>query len=145
MRASSTLDEQRGGGYLTQSRYRLRYPHLNATHVLAGGQDRVIGAYVHQLEGKCADHGAESAQWFANGYFGRSWSSLNATAFSTIAEVCFVSHCAPTLLNMAISGLRDRVGMSSISMGLSLLLNAYRSGLRPWTPARRGTTTTGTT
>lgn len=28
----------------------------------------------------------ESAQWFANGYFGRAWGGLNATAFSTIAE-----------------------------------------------------------
>ena len=28
----------------------------------------------------------ESAQWFANGYFGRSWGSMNATAFNTIAE-----------------------------------------------------------
>jgi hypothetical protein len=55
MQASSTLDEQRGGGYLTRSRYRLRYPHLNATHVLAGGQDRVIGAYIHQLERICAN------------------------------------------------------------------------------------------
>jgi acid phosphatase len=43
---------------------------LNATSVLAGAQDRVI----------------ESAQWFANGYFGRAWAGLNATAFSTIAE-----------------------------------------------------------
>jgi acid phosphatase len=51
-------------------KYRLRYPHLNATSVLAGAQDRVI----------------ESAQWFANGYFGRAWAGLNATAFSTIAE-----------------------------------------------------------
>ena len=28
----------------------------------------------------------ESAQWFALGYFGRSWASLNGTMFSTIAE-----------------------------------------------------------
>jgi acid phosphatase len=51
-------------------KYRLRYPHLNATTVLAGYQDRVI----------------ESAQWFAQGYFGRAWAGLNATAFKTIAE-----------------------------------------------------------
>jgi acid phosphatase len=51
-------------------KYRLRYPHLNATSVLAGDQDRVI----------------ESAQWFAQGYFGRAWQGLNATAFSKIGE-----------------------------------------------------------
>ena len=28
----------------------------------------------------------ESAQWFAQGYFGRSWAALNATEFFTIAE-----------------------------------------------------------
>ena len=28
----------------------------------------------------------ESAQWFAQGYFGRSWITLNATLFSTIPE-----------------------------------------------------------
>ena len=38
--------------------------------MLAGLQDRVV----------------ESAQWFALGYFGRGWASLNATAFSVIAE-----------------------------------------------------------
>jgi acid phosphatase len=38
--------------------------------VLAGKQDRVI----------------ESAQWFAQGYFGRNWATLNAIAFSTINE-----------------------------------------------------------
>ncbi|KAH8099980.1 phosphoglycerate mutase-like protein, partial [Cristinia sonorae] len=50
--------------------FRLTYPHLEATTILAGFQDRVI----------------ESSQWFAQGYFGRSWATLNATAFSTIAE-----------------------------------------------------------
>ncbi|KAF7971067.1 hypothetical protein HWV62_22123 [Athelia sp. TMB] len=50
--------------------FRLKYPHLLGTSILAGNQDRVI----------------ESAQWFANGYFGRSWGDMNATAFSTIGE-----------------------------------------------------------
>ena len=50
--------------------FRLKYPTLQADSVLAGLQDRVV----------------ESAQWFALGYFGRSWASLNATMFSTIAE-----------------------------------------------------------
>lgn len=54
----------------TNGSFRLKYPHLQADGVLAGYQDRVI----------------ESAQWFAQGYFGRSWASLNATEFSTIAE-----------------------------------------------------------
>lgn len=44
---------------------------MQADSILAGFQDRVI----------------ESAQWFAQGYFGRSWAAtLNATEFSTIAE-----------------------------------------------------------
>ena len=38
--------------------------------MLAGNQDRVV----------------ESAQWFAQGYFGRGWGSMNASAFSTINE-----------------------------------------------------------
>lgn len=50
--------------------FALKYPHLQATELLVGYQDRVL----------------ESAQWFANGYFGRQWPSLNATAFKTIAE-----------------------------------------------------------
>ncbi|KZP28916.1 phosphoglycerate mutase-like protein [Athelia psychrophila] len=50
--------------------FRLKYPALLGTSILAGAQDRVI----------------ESAQWFANGYFGRAWAGLNATAFSTIGE-----------------------------------------------------------
>ncbi|KAI0649365.1 phosphoglycerate mutase-like protein [Trametes meyenii] len=50
--------------------FRLKYPTLVADGVLAGLQDRVV----------------ESAQWFAQGYFGRNWATLNATAFSTIAE-----------------------------------------------------------
>ena len=50
--------------------FAMKYPHLRATSLLAGGQDRVL----------------ESAQWFANGYWGRAWGSLNATAFTTIAE-----------------------------------------------------------
>ncbi len=48
----------------------MKYPHLQVDSILAGLQDRVV----------------ESAQWFALGYFGRSWTSLNATMFSTIAE-----------------------------------------------------------
>ena len=28
----------------------------------------------------------ESAQWFANGYFGRDWATLNATMFQVIPE-----------------------------------------------------------
>ena len=43
---------------------------MQADSVLAGNQDRVV----------------ESAQWFAEGYFGRSWGSMNASAFSTINE-----------------------------------------------------------
>ncbi|TCD65148.1 acid phosphatase pho5 [Steccherinum ochraceum] len=50
--------------------FRLNYPQLNATTILAGLQDRVV----------------ESAQWWAQGYFGRAWAGLNATAFSTIPE-----------------------------------------------------------
>ncbi|KAI0768162.1 phosphoglycerate mutase-like protein [Trametes elegans] len=50
--------------------FRLKYPQLQANAILAGLQDRVV----------------ESAQWFAQGYFGRDWPTLNATAFSTIAE-----------------------------------------------------------
>ncbi|KAI0784218.1 phosphoglycerate mutase-like protein [Abortiporus biennis] len=50
--------------------FRLNYPDLQATSILAGLQDRVV----------------ESAQWFAEGYFGRSWSGLNSTVFSTIPE-----------------------------------------------------------
>nr|VWO95905.1 Major glycerophosphoinositol permease GIT3 (GroPCho permease GIT3) (Glycerophosphodiester transporter GIT3) [Ganoderma boninense] len=50
--------------------FRLKYPQLQADSILAGLQDRVV----------------ESAQWFAQGYFGRSWATLNATEFSTIAE-----------------------------------------------------------
>ena len=50
--------------------FRLKYPNLQADSVLAGLQDRVV----------------ESAQWFAQGYFGRSWTDLNATEFATIAE-----------------------------------------------------------
>ncbi|TBU32593.1 phosphoglycerate mutase-like protein, partial [Dichomitus squalens] len=50
--------------------FRLKYPKLQADSILAGNQDRVV----------------ESAQWFAQGYFGRSWATLNGTEFSTIAE-----------------------------------------------------------
>ncbi|KIY42852.1 phosphoglycerate mutase-like protein [Fistulina hepatica ATCC 64428] len=48
--------------------FRLRYPNLNATGVLAGGSDRVV----------------ESAQWFREGYFGRYADSIST--FSIIAE-----------------------------------------------------------
>lgn len=51
-------------------RFKLKYPQLNATSVLAGKQDRVI----------------ESAQWFAQGYFGRAWTNLSSSAFSTLSE-----------------------------------------------------------
>lgn len=51
-------------------RFRLRYPALQGTTVLAGAQDRVV----------------ESAQWFAAGYFGRAWAGLNASAFATLGE-----------------------------------------------------------
>ncbi|KAH9945329.1 phosphoglycerate mutase-like protein [Epithele typhae] len=50
--------------------FALAYPHLRATGVLAGNQDRVL----------------ESAQWFAQGYFGRGWGAMNASAFATINE-----------------------------------------------------------
>ncbi|TFK49614.1 phosphoglycerate mutase-like protein [Heliocybe sulcata] len=50
--------------------FRLKYPQFNATSILAGGQDRVI----------------ESAQWFANGYYGRIWPNISSTVFSEIAE-----------------------------------------------------------
>ncbi|OJT15560.1 Thiamine-repressible acid phosphatase pho4 [Trametes pubescens] len=50
--------------------FRLRYPTLKVDGILAGLQDRVV----------------ESAQWFAQGYFGRSWATLNATEFTTLAE-----------------------------------------------------------
>ncbi|KAI0661591.1 phosphoglycerate mutase-like protein [Cubamyces menziesii] len=50
--------------------FRLKYPTLQADGILAGLQDRVV----------------ESAQWFAQGYFGRSWATLNASEFSTIGE-----------------------------------------------------------
>ncbi|KAI0346521.1 phosphoglycerate mutase-like protein [Trametopsis cervina] len=50
--------------------FKLKYPQLTPTTVLAGLQDRVV----------------ESAQWFANGYFGRDWASLNSTMFKVIAE-----------------------------------------------------------
>ncbi|KAI0833306.1 phosphoglycerate mutase-like protein [Trametes gibbosa] len=50
--------------------FRLKYPKLVADGILAGLQDRVV----------------ESAQWFAQGYYGREWASLNATALSTIGE-----------------------------------------------------------
>ncbi|KAF9041054.1 phosphoglycerate mutase-like protein [Hymenopellis radicata] len=50
--------------------FRLRYPDLEATTVLAGLQDRVV----------------ESAQWFAAGYFGRDWATLQDSIFSTIPE-----------------------------------------------------------
>ncbi|KAI0084033.1 phosphoglycerate mutase-like protein [Irpex rosettiformis] len=52
------------------AQFKLKYPDLVPTSVLAGLQDRVI----------------ESAQWFANGYFGRDWAALNATMFQTIPE-----------------------------------------------------------
>lgn len=32
------------------------------------------------------DEVIESAQWFAQGYFGRAWQNLNTSAFSTINE-----------------------------------------------------------
>ncbi|KAJ7077123.1 phosphoglycerate mutase-like protein [Mycena belliarum] len=48
--------------------FRLRYPDLAAPVVLAGNQDRVV----------------ESAQWFAQGFFGRAWA--NGSAFETIQE-----------------------------------------------------------
>ncbi|PSR78997.1 hypothetical protein PHLCEN_2v7184 [Hermanssonia centrifuga] len=50
--------------------FALKYPHLKASTLLAGLQDRVV----------------ESAQWFANGYFGRAWGGLNATTLQTIPE-----------------------------------------------------------
>ncbi|KAK7463400.1 hypothetical protein VKT23_006755 [Stygiomarasmius scandens] len=51
-------------------RFKLRYPALEATSVLAGDQDRVV----------------ESARWFAMGYFGREWAALEHEIFSTIPE-----------------------------------------------------------
>ncbi|KAJ8519066.1 hypothetical protein ONZ45_g3959 [Pleurotus djamor] len=50
--------------------FRLNYPHLKVDNVLAGDQDRVI----------------ESAQWFSQGYFGRTWNNLSSSVFSTIPE-----------------------------------------------------------
>ncbi|KAJ7476057.1 phosphoglycerate mutase-like protein [Mycena latifolia] len=50
--------------------FRLRYPNLAASSVLAGNQDRVV----------------ESAQWFSQGFFGRAWANLSASVFSTIQE-----------------------------------------------------------
>ncbi|KAL1739919.1 histidine phosphatase superfamily, partial [Schizophyllum fasciatum] len=50
--------------------FKLKYPNLTATTVLAGDQDRVV----------------ESAQWFSMGYFGRDWFTLQEKAFDTIAE-----------------------------------------------------------
>ena len=50
--------------------FRLKYPQFNATSILAGYQDRVI----------------ESAQWFAQGYYGRIWPNISSTVFSTIPE-----------------------------------------------------------
>lgn len=50
--------------------FKLKYPDLNATTVLAGDQDRVV----------------ESAQWFSMGYFGRDWFTLQDTMFETIPE-----------------------------------------------------------
>ncbi|KAI0366123.1 phosphoglycerate mutase-like protein [Pilatotrama ljubarskyi] len=50
--------------------FRLKYPTLEVDGILAGLQDRVV----------------ESAQWFAQGYFGRAWTALNSTMFSTIGE-----------------------------------------------------------
>ncbi|KAJ7106225.1 phosphoglycerate mutase-like protein [Mycena epipterygia] len=50
--------------------FRLRYPDLVATTVLAGNQDRVV----------------ESAQWFSQGFFGRYWSSMEADVFKLIQE-----------------------------------------------------------
>ncbi|KAJ7679018.1 phosphoglycerate mutase-like protein [Mycena polygramma] len=50
--------------------FRLRYPNLGATSVLAGNQDRVI----------------ESAQWFSQGFFGRDWAGLQANTFKLINE-----------------------------------------------------------
>ncbi|KAJ6624028.1 histidine phosphatase superfamily [Mycena sp. CBHHK59/15] len=50
--------------------FRLRYPDLVATGVLAGNQDRVV----------------ESAQWFSQGFFGRYWPSMEASMFSLINE-----------------------------------------------------------
>ncbi|KZV78230.1 phosphoglycerate mutase-like protein [Exidia glandulosa HHB12029] len=46
---------------------KIRYPHLQATTILAGIQDRV----------------EESAQWFARGYFGRAWDN---STYERIAE-----------------------------------------------------------
>ncbi|KAJ7170878.1 phosphoglycerate mutase-like protein [Mycena crocata] len=50
--------------------FRLRYPDLAATNVLAGNQDRVV----------------ESAQWFSQGFFGRYWPSTEADIFELIEE-----------------------------------------------------------
>ncbi|KAJ6532022.1 phosphoglycerate mutase-like protein [Mycena capillaripes] len=50
--------------------FRLRYPNLVATSVLAGNQDRVV----------------ESAQWFSQGFFGRDWPGLEANMFKLINE-----------------------------------------------------------
>jgi acid phosphatase len=68
-----TSRSTRGSCELLTSRscsFRLKYPKLNGTTILAGLQDRVV----------------ESAQWFAQGYFGRIWPNISATAFSTIPE-----------------------------------------------------------
>lgn len=46
------------------------YPHIPITHILAGNYDRVV----------------ESADWFALGYFGRSWANFRPTYLSTIEE-----------------------------------------------------------
>ena len=66
---------------------RLKYPQLQATTVLAGFQDRVCD-YVFYLNPSLFVYAhiytfqvIESAQWFAQGYFGRQWAALNATSF----------------------------------------------------------------
>ncbi|KAL0955826.1 hypothetical protein HGRIS_002029 [Hohenbuehelia grisea] len=46
----------------------LRYPHLKAQTILSGSVPRVV----------------ESAQWFAQGYFGTSWNNVSSSVFSIL-------------------------------------------------------------
>ena len=71
-------------------RFALQYPHLQPTTLLAGLQDRVSVPYnsitmcFYSLAR--SSQVVESGQWWANGYYGRDWASLNATMFEVLPE-----------------------------------------------------------
>lgn len=128
--------------------FKLHYPHLTPTTVLAGLQDRVKNTF----SASCVTDlfliiillkVVESAQWFSQGLWGRGWSAIESSAFFTIPEdLVTISWITPmdTCANWSyayggnvrmymffIPSLSDRVNAGSRYMGNCISSSYYQT------------------